>query len=410
MSGEHVAVVGAGAVGLSCALWLQRSGHRVSVIDPETPGSGTSSGNACTIADYACIPVNNPGLITSLPALMFSGDSPLSVDPGFALKNAGWLWRFLLDCRRSRVDQTILALAGLLEHTAAGLDPLLKESDSHHLINQRGCLYVYETRSAFDKAWTDNSRRRDAGVSFEVLETDDIVQLEPLLKKRFHRGLLFSGARQVTRPQSLMDRYAQTIERLGGTIIRNQVESIDRDAGALQLRSGERLEADRFVIASGAFSTRIRGAGLEKVPLGTERGYHVQYAGRQNLLNRPVGWAEGGFYATPTSDGLRFAGTVEIASLDSRPNQANLDYLSRRSKEMFDLEEQASGTWLGFRPTLPDALPVIDRSDCGGVLYAFGHQHIGLTLSGITGKLIAELVNTATTSLDLSAFSADRFG
>jgi D-amino-acid dehydrogenase len=170
------------------------------------------------------------------------------------------------------------------------------------------------------------------------------------------------------------------------------------------------LRADKIVISAGAFSRQIELSDAEKLPLDTERGYHIQYAEKQHLANRPIAWPECGFYATPMNEGLRFAGTVELAGLSDKKNQARIDYLVQKSREMFKLDGPPTSDWLGFRPTLPDSLPVIGGSRrFPDTYYAFGHQHIGLTLAGITGKLISELISTGEPSVDISPFSPDRF-
>ncbi len=409
MAGHSIAVVGAGIVGVCTALWLQRRGHDVLLIDRDEPGMGTSFGNACTIADYGCIPVNSPTLPRQLPRLLWSADSPLSFDPGYAIRHPAWMLGFLRNCSRKRVDDIIGALGSILSATSHGLDPLVEDTGSGFLFDRNGCLYGYATRGGFESSLASNRKREAQGVRFDILEGGEMRDLEPELKLDFYRGLLYQGARHVVNPKSLVDRFVEHFAAAGGNVRRAAVTAVE--AGArLRLEGGGDLSVDRVVITAGAHSCRIRGAGLESLPLDTERGYHVQFAGRQSLLRRPVAWAEGGFYATPTSEGLRFAGTVEIAGLDRPPTPARFDYLTRHAKRMFDLEEQPAQTWIGFRPTFPDSLPVIGPSPVDpNVLFAFGHHHIGLTLAGITGRLVAELIDGAAPGVDLTPFSATRF-
>lgn len=411
---EHkiVVVVGAGIVGTSCALWLQKKGFSVVLIDPEKPGSGTSSGNACTIADYGCVPVNSPTIFRRLPSLMFSKDSPLSVDSGYAISHLPWLLQFLANCRSARVARITRILGKLLKKTYQGLDPLIEMSGSRHLLSQQGCMYVYKTEREFENARASNQVRRDQGVEFTELNAGGISELEPAIKLPFVKGLLFDRASHVVNPQTLTTRYFECFLANQGRYINQQVLEIDhkRDSLTVILKNGETLDADRVVIAAGAFSAQIKGTGAHRLPLDTERGYHLQYAGRQNLLNRPVSWNEAGFYATPMDQGLRFAGTVEIAGYGKTMNPRNLDYLLRKSREMFDLPDTPDQEWLGFRPTFPDALPAIGYSPHSEyILFAFGHHHLGLTLAGITGKLIAELLNQEDLSHNIDAFSPRRF-
>jgi len=407
-----IAVVGAGIVGCSCALWLQKKGYNVILIDPDEPGSGTSSGNACTIADYGCVPVNSPEIFRNMPTLMFSDNSPLSVNIGYAIRHMPWMLSFLSNCRAAKVAGISRSLGKILQKTYDGLDPLIEYCDAESLLSRQGCMYVYRTEADFQKARATNQVRADYGFQFNELDSDDIRQLEPGIKLDFAKGLLFDNATQVVNPQSLTTRYYETLLKNGGQYLAHNVKAIahENDGLALQFEQAENIQVDRAIIAAGAFSTQIRGVGTSQLPLNTERGYHVEYKGQQSLLSRPVCWNTAGFYATPTDEALRFAGTVEIAGYDSTNNPRNIRHLISHSQQMFDLPAQPDQDWLGFRPTFPDSLPVIGHSlTSESVLYAFGHQHIGLTLAGITGKLVSELINNEPLSHDIEAFSPHRF-
>ena len=409
---NHIAVIGAGIVGCSCALWLQKRGFRVTLIDPDEPGSGTSSGNAGTIAEYGCIPVNSPQLFTRLPKLLFSQDSPLTLNPGYALTHPGWMIEFLLNCRERKVERIIRLLAGLLKKTWEGLDPLLEMADARDLLERRGFMHVYRDQREFDQAQPANRARRLHGVEFNELDQGEIRDLEPNLKPIFERGLLFENINQVLDPQALCLRYAECLQRNQGRLLRQRAVEVRYGPGEVKIHldNGETLDTERVVIAAGAFSNQIRGIRTQLLKLDTERGHHVQFSGMQHLLSRPVGWQQSGFYATPMNLGMRFAGTVEIAGYRKPKNPAIIEYLTRKAHEMLDLPEKPDQEWLGYRPTCPDSLPVIGFSTASeNIIYAFGHQHLGLTLAGITGKLVAELAGGEEPSHEISAFSPARF-
>jgi D-amino-acid dehydrogenase len=409
---KTVAIIGAGIVGTSCALWLQKKGFSVTLIDPAQPGSGTSFGNACTIADYGCVPVNSPTIFKRLPSLMFSKDSPLTVNHAYAFRHLPWMLQFLSNCRASRVTRITRVLGRLLKKTYEGLDPLIELSGSQHLLSQQGCMYVYKTLREFENARAGNESRKEQGVEFNELDAGDIHELEPEIKTDFVKGLLFDKASQVVNPQSLTTSYFECFLANQGTYIQQRALSVDHLEASISINldNGEKLDADRVVVAAGAFSKQIEGTGARFLPLDTERGYHVQYAGKQNLLRRPVSWNEAGFYATPMDEGLRIVGTVEIAGYGETMNRRNLNYLIRKGQAMFDLPEKPDQEWLGFRPTLPDALPAIGYSPFSEyIVFAFGHHHLGLTLAGITGKLIAELLNGEALSHSIAPFNPGRF-
>jgi D-amino-acid dehydrogenase len=304
------------------------------------------------------------------------------------------------------------SLGAILQQTYQGLNPLLELTDSQHLMSQRGCMYVYKTQAEFEFARVNNEIRRQHGAEYIELDRADIQRLEPSIKPIFEKGVLFESTNQTLNPQSLCTSYFNSfLENNGQYMCHRVLETIaDGDSVKLQLDNVESFVVDHVVIAAGAFSKQIKGTGTHHLPLDTERGYHIQYTDLQAKVNRPVSWNQAGFYATPMNEGLRIAGTVEIAGYNPKKNQRNLDYLARKAGEMFDLPSQPNQEWLGFRPTLPDALPVIGHSSVSKhILLAFGHQHLGLTLAGVTGKLISEMVNNEPLSLDIAAFSPDRF-
>lgn len=405
-------VVGAGIVGMSTALWAQKEGLRTLVCDPNPPGSGTTYGSACTIATYACIPVNHPSIFKSLPNLLTSRESPLSFNMLHGLKNPRWMLSFLNNCRAARVSHISETLGALLAHTDAGLDPLIMEAGAEDLIVSNDCLYVWSTRGGYDGARDSNAMRAAQGVQFDELSPGEVRELEPNLKQPVHRGLHFKGARHVIDPQELVRRMRVRFEVLGGTYVPHSVNRcMPDDTGVTaHLSDGTHVRGERLALTAGVRSTKVRGAGAEHLPLGTERGYHILYRNHGALVSRPVGWAEAGFYATPMEHGLRIAGTVEINAIDAAFNTGCTDYLQRKSGEMFGDLGTPDDTWLGHRPTLPDALPVIGHSkNSDRVIFAFGHQHIGLTLGGITGRIVTDLALGQTPDCNISEFSPQRF-
>jgi len=405
-------VAGAGMVGMSAALYAQMDGLKVALCDPNPPGSGTTYGSACTIATYACIPVNSPAIFAALPYLLTSKDSPLSFNLLHGLKNPCWMLSFLANCRAARVRRITEALGRFLADADAGLDPLIMAAGAEDLIVSNDCLYVWSTRAGYEGARASNALRRAQGVRFEELGPDEVRAMEPNLKQPIHRGLHFKGARHVTSPQALVGRMQHRFETLGGTYLPARVERCDPDEGGVTVRlnDGGTLRAGHFALTAGARSRQIAGTGAEGLPLGTERGYHILYRDHASLVSRPVDWAEAGFYATPMAQGLRIAGTVEINAIDAPFNTKRTDYLQRKSHEMFGQLGAPDETWLGHRPTMPDSLPVIGPSPSSDrVIFAFGHQHIGLTLGGLTGKVVADLAQQRSPTCNLGDFAPQRF-
>jgi D-amino-acid dehydrogenase len=405
-------VAGAGIVGTATALWAAMRGLDVILCDPAPPGSGASYGNACTIATYGCLPVNDPGLFTALPRLLFGRDSPLAVNPLHVLTNPRWMLSFLANCAPSRVAAISENLAALLSHADAGLNPLLEEVDAGDLIMQRGQMTVWNTKAGFAGAQGGIARRRALGVRVDDITPQDAAAMEPGLRLPIRGAIHFPDARHVRDPAELIDRFVLRFQSLGGKIIKARITRVRASEQGVEvvLDSGDTLRAGRLALTAGAHATDIKGTGAERLPLDVERGYHVQYTQHADRLTRPVGWAEGGFYATPMARGLRLAGTVEIAGKNPPPNPRRLAYLRRSGRRMFGPLDGPEETWMGLRPSFPDALPVIGPSPKSDrILLAFGHQHLGLTLSGITGRIVADMAQDRQPNMDLDAYAAARF-
>ena len=412
---HDIVVIGAGMVGVCCALWLKRNGHRVWLVDGNDPGTGASGGNACSIATHACVPINHPDLFGKLPGLLLGGlfgGGALSIDPRYAIRHAAWFANFLKHCRAVEVEKTTRALGQLLTHTHDGLKPLVEMAGCGNLFQDKGCLYAYRRQQDFIADQKNLRTRRTHGVHYREIDTGELQELEPNLKIRFARGALFEHSQSVVNPRSLVNAFFECFQQHGGKWRKQNATAVRHDGKRLEvlLADGESVAADKVVLAAGAFSRQIAGSGAEALPLETERGYHIQFSDRQHLANRTIHWVGSGFYATPTDQGLRFAGIVELAGLQARKNQKILNYLTRTAQQMFDLPPQADQTWLGYRPTFPDALPVIGPSSRSpNILLAFGHQHLGLTLAGITGRIISQLVDNDAPAMDITPFRADRF-
>ena len=407
-----VAVIGGGMVGISSALWLQKSGYSVCVIDRNPPGNSTASGSACTFADYACIPINSPSLPFKVPALVLSKDSPFAIKWNYIYRMLPWLGQFVSHCRPKEVIRIIDALAILLSKAESGLMPLIEDTGAQDLIQRRGCLYLYNTEKGYEAAISDIQARQERGVSLCEIEAGEVYEMEPELAKVFYKGVFFDKSFQFLYPGKLIERFTEHFVSQGGAYVHENVEAIENsgDDNVRVLCANTEFVAKKSVVAAGAHALSLLPSLAGKMPLDTERGYHIMLNAQTSVLNRPVGWAEKGFYMTPLGDQVRIAGTVELGGLQKGYTNNLLDYLERTAKKALPDLGQRQSEWLGFRPSMPDALPVIGCSPHNrNIILAFGHQHIGLTLGGITGKIVASIVKESELSFDLSPFSPKRF-
>ena len=410
---QRIAVIGAGIVGASCALYLQQSGFKVTLFDRDEPGSGATYGNACTFATYGSIPVNRPDLIWRFPRLMFGDDRPLSISWPYMPRMLPWLWQFLRHCRRYQVDRTIDGLGALLRRAESASMKLFQASDVQDLLARDGTIYLYSSSTSFASD-ADNRRRRLAqGTRIQELSAEELHELEPSLAPNFPHAVLYPDGFTILEPKKLTGRMVEHLCQSGGIFIRGEVSSIERtSAGGVGFKiNGDPQGFTQAVLAGGAWSMKLAGPHCEPLPLETERGYHVLFSESGELLKRPVGFSEAGFYMTPMHHGLRAAGTVELGGLNAVPNPERLAYIEKYVQRALPDVGPVSDTWLGFRPTLPDALPVIGRSTINpALIFAFGHHHLGLTLGGITGQLVSEIASRTTPTIDLAPYRPERFG
>ena len=411
-----VGIVGAGFIGLASAGWLMRDGHRVTLFDPSGVAQGASFGNAGTFAPYGCIPVNNPSVFRDLPRFLLSNTSPFRMRWGYLPHLLPWLARFMLSSTQRRYEASAGALAALLAQAQAGYAPLLEEPALAKFVRPRECLYLYSSGASFDASRASLDLREQLGVSFEVLRGEDVRELEPSLAPIFERAVLFSNSWHFSDPQAYLRTLHDTLAARGLKLERKSVNGISSapDGVALTTDDGMSRHFDHVVIATGARSAKLAEQCGDRVPLDTERGYHVRYRGASQLISRPCGWAERGFYMTPMEDGIRVAGTVELGGFTETRNRSLIDLLTFSSKRALPGLQQPDSTWLGFRPSLPDGVPVLGRASGNErVIYAFGHQHLGLTLAGVTGRIVADLVARRDSStgalLDLSRYAPTRF-
>ena len=413
----HVLIVGSGAVGLSCALWLLKTGHRVTVFDPNPPLEGIdyrsacSFGNACSIAYGAVTPVAMPGILKDVPSMLANPLAHLSIQWRNFPELIPWLLQFIRSSKSDRVLEIVNELAELLRLAEAGIAPLLQESSSRNLIRNRECLYLYKSEEKYLQAQYGLQLRASQGVRMETLDAAQIYEREPHLTPVYHKGVLFLDAYSLESPHVYMKNLAKCILQRGGQFVRQHVDEIVLGDNHVQLSGHGVLSepADQVVVAAGAWSKKILHP-KDQVLLNTERGYHVMFPDSGKLLTTPTCYPEHGFYITPMMDGIRAAGTVDLGGLGAAPNLKRIEVIEKATRQLVQGLGPTGDTWLGHRPSMPDSLPVIGQSPHNKrIIYAFGHGHLGLTLAGITGRLVAEITGGHTLSKNINALRPQRF-
>lgn len=407
----EIAVIGAGVVGVATALWLRRQGYRVLLLERDAIASGASYGNAGTLAPYGVMPIAQPGLLKAIPSLLFSSESPFVINWARLPRLMPWLLRFLNECRASRCEANTLALTRILQHTYSGYAPLLADCpEAERHLRHKGCLYAYGTEQGFAGARAAIELRRSLGIAQQVLNAADVEQLEPAFAGKTVAGILFPESSHMDDPRAFIEALAAPLVA-EGALHQATITGMQRQTDGLHLSSAEGrvYHADRVVLCGGAWSAMLARQVGDDIPLDTERGYHIEFDLQDTLLNRPCCPVESAFYMTPMAGRLRVAGTVELGSIKDPANPDRFAYLERHVRRVMGLTAPVARQWLGFRPSLPDSLPVIGPSpNEPRLIYAFGHQHLGLTLAGATGQLVADCIAGKAPQW-LDSFSVQRF-
>lgn len=408
-----VTVIGAGVIGTACALQLARAGVSVRLVDPDAPGSGCSSGNAGSISEDAVVPMALPGMAAKIPGWLADPEGPLHVRWHHLPRALPWLCRWLLASRAKTVESSADALQALLSGAVDGYASLLGKERFLELVRRRGQLIVWESAEPSRSEVAGHALREQRGVAMRWLSPGEIGELEPHLQPIFRRGLLLENHGQLLDPHRAVTVMAEELRARGGMIDRGRVTTIAPldDGAVVTFEDGSSQRSDRVIVAAGAWSAALARQVGVRVPLETERGYHAMIRGAADLCARPVMHGDRSFFASPMHEGLRIAGTVEIAGLYADPDYRRALVLLLQAQRMFRREGlRADSYWMGRRPSLPDSLPVIGPApQTSSVVFAFGHGHLGMTGAPATARIVCDLVLGRRASVDLKPFRADRF-
>jgi D-amino-acid dehydrogenase len=410
---NHVVVAGAGIVGVSTAIWLCRAGHRVTLVDRQAPGEATSFGNAGLLANAAVVPVTMPGTISKSPKMLLDPDFPLFLRWSYLPRLLQWLLRFLsnandADTRRIAAETAKLTFDSVQQHAALAKGT----AASGFLVNSDYC-FSYRDKADFDKDSFSWGLRDEHGFVPTVLQGRDVQDFEPMLSHDIGLLAVLPDHGYVRDPGGYVKALAAEAEAKGAAFRRAEVNDFtftDGQVSAVETDQGP-IPCDRLVLATGAWSKPLAQKLGLKIPLESERGYHLMLRDPSHLPRNPIMITSGKFVATPMAGGLRCAGIVELGGTDAGPSAAPAALLERQVRATFpDLVFSQADTWMGHRPTLPDSLPMIGEIAATGVFTAFGHQHVGLTCGPKTGRIVSDMISAGGSNMDVTAYSPHRFG
>ncbi len=411
MEKNKIGIIGCGIQGISNALFLQRKGFQVEIFDRDEPGSPAASyGNAGHFSPYASVPLNRPDLITDVPAMLLSSTGPLALKWNYVPKMIPWFIKFILNSNKKKMMHTAKYMHQILDLALPAYDELFDEIQLDGLVEKKGILYIWNSDNLKSRE-LEIAIRKELGVEQQIVTPKEIHDLEPNIKPFYHGGVFYPYARHARNPKKILLKLFNLFLQKGGNFKKLDIQNIFfKNEKPILVSESNQYSFDKIVIACGAFSKKLTDNLDEKVPLDTERGYHVHFKNCDHLLKRPVIFHNRGFGITPMEQGLRVVGTVEFGGLNNPLSKSRIRNLINNAKYMFGELPQHEDEWLGFRPTLPDFLPVIGPSkNHKNVFYCFGHHHLGWTLGPISGKIISGMIANENTNLNLKPYSSLRF-
>lgn len=407
----EIGIVGSGIQGISNALFLQKKGFNVTIFDRDDPGSPAASyGNAGHFSPYASVPINRPDVLTDVPAMLLSSTGPLALKWNYVPKMIPWFLQFIRNCSTKKMMHTAKNMHQILDLALPAYDELFDEIELEGLVEKKGILYIWNDQSLKSRE-LEIKVRKELGVDQQVVTPKEIHDLEPNIKPIYHGGVYYKLGRHARNPKKILLKLFDLFLNKGGKFLKMDVKNINFDEETPIIKTEtQNFLFDKIIIACGAFSKRLTDNLDEKIPLDTERGYHVHFKDCDHLLSRPVIFQNRGFGITPMEQGLRVVGTVEFGGLDNPVSKLRIRNLINNAKYMLGDLPEHEDEWLGFRPSMPDFLPVIGPSkNHKNIFYCFGHHHLGWTLGPISGKIISGMIAEENTNLDLKPYSSLRF-
>ena len=409
---SSIGVIGAGIQGVCISLCLIKKGFEVTLIDREDPGKESASyGNAGHFSPYASVPINRPDTLVDVPTMLLSSMGPLALKWNYVPKMIPWFIKFIKNCSKKNMLHTTKYMHQILDLALPAYDELFEDINVSELVESKGIIYFWTNKDLKSRELEINMRE-ELGVKQQLLTPHEIHDLEPHIKQIYHGGVLYPNARHTRNPKKVLLKLFDLFIKKGGHFEKQNVQSVSftTDNKPVIKTNLNFYNFDKAVIACGAFSKKITDQLGEKIPLDTERGYHVHFKGHDHLLTRPVIFLNRGFGITPMEQGLRVVGTVEFGGLDNPVSKKRILNLVNNAKYLFPELTEHHDEWLGFRPTLPDFLPVMGPSkNYKNLFYSFGHHHLGWTLGAISGKIVSGMIAGENTNLDLSAYNSTRF-
>jgi D-amino-acid dehydrogenase len=413
MARTDAIVLGAGIVGTAIALHLVRRGLSVALVDRRGPGEETSYGNAGIIEGNTIFPPTFPRGLTALGRIALKRASEANYHLGFLPKVAPWLMAYRAFSRPARLAETARVMRPLFQRAVTSHEKLMADASASYLMRKTGWLKIYRGDASFAATAREREVAEQLGIPIRALDLDGARMLEPALNPVFRHALHWEGAASISNPLALTRAYAARFTARGGVVLTGDARSLHREGARWRVDTAEGpVDAYEAVIALGPWTPDVLAPLGIALPMAVKRGYHLHFRPHGNAsLARPILDADVGYCLAPMEQGIRVTTGAEFADRDAPATPVQLDRLMPAAKELFPLDEPAeTKPWMGSRPCFADSRPVIGPAPGHPSLWlAFGHAHWGLTLSAITGRLVADLIMKTAPVVDPAPFSAERF-
>lgn len=408
---QKILIIGAGITGVSIAETLRRSGQSVTLVDRVNPGdpAQTSYGNAGLLARAGVSPIADPSILLEMPRILLDPNSPIKLRWSHLLRMMPWAMSMLRNGMQDRAKKIVPAMNELLYDTVEQHLNLAKGTEAEQYIKLTGIVSIYRDKSTFHSDKFMNEIKKSVGIEWTELDRKSLADRDPHLSEAYTFGVEYKGQGWLSDPSAYVAALARHFTDNGGTFLAREVDAIGTDR--VTCKDGTEIKADTIVLATGAWSKALAKTFGHNVPLQGERGYHILLKNPSHVPTQPYLVKDIKCGVTPMLTGLRCAGTTEFAKLDSKPSQSPPKYLEKCIRQIYpDLTWESHETWMGNRPTIADSLPMIGRAKSApNVIYAFGGQHLGITMGPKVGQIVRDIVLDKPTNIDLSPYAVDRF-